>query len=445
VTVACRSGEARRRKRIGFVPQSPALLPWRTVEANARLLQDSTGRPTAASPNDPLALLDAVGLGEFRRAYPHELSGGMQQRVALVRAFALGAPYLLMDEPFAALDEITRADMRHLLAELCEPTGTAVVFVTHSIAEAVFLSDRVVVLSARPGRIVGSGRCAAPPSPRAGAGGHPRVLLARDRGPCDVDDGSGSVRRPRLETAMWSSVGAVGLIVVWEALVRLLDVPDGAARSEPDPLDVRRRPGSLSAGQLGDGAPSAGRARDLARDLARGGGVPGRVRELEHLAQPLLVLIMVTPWVAYITSVVLVVGSGQPAVVFLVAFVTIPAFVYATVGGMRGADTAARELFASIDASRWEVLWRLRLPSALPSIFTATRFNVGLGLGAAYFAEGAALRLDGLGDTGRRAAAFSNGEALWTTILCAALLGIAAQVALAALERWLLRWHQSQR
>ena len=154
---------------------------------------------------------------------------------------------------------------------------------------------------------------------------------------------------------------------------------------------------------------------------------------------------MVTPWVAYITSVVLVVGSGQPAVVFLVAFVTIPAFVYATVGGMRGADQAARELFASIDASRWEVFWRLRLPSALPSLFTAARFNVGLGLGAAYFAEGAALRLDGLGDTGRRAAAFSNGEALWTTILCAALLGIAAQVAIALLERWLLRWHQSQR
>jgi NitT/TauT family transport system ATP-binding protein len=78
----------------------------------------------------------------------------MQQRVALARAFALGAPYLLMDEPFAALDEITRADMRHLLARLCEPRGTAVVFVTHSIAEAVFLSDRVVVLSARPGSVV---------------------------------------------------------------------------------------------------------------------------------------------------------------------------------------------------------------------------------------------------------------------------------------------------
>lgn len=146
---------ARSRKRIGFVPQSPALLPWRTVEANSRLLRDVNKAANAATMPDPVALLEQVGLGEFRDSYPHELSGGMQQRVALVRAFALGAPYLLMDEPFAALDEITRADMRHLLAELCEPLNTTVLFVTHSLAESVFLSDRVVVLSARPGRVVG--------------------------------------------------------------------------------------------------------------------------------------------------------------------------------------------------------------------------------------------------------------------------------------------------
>ncbi len=146
-------GTARARKQIGFVPQSPALLPWRTVEANARLLQDVNKVANPVSLPDVIDLLDQVGLAEFRNAYPHELSGGMQQRVALVRAFALGAPYLLMDEPFAALDEITRAEMRHLLATLCEPLNTAVLFVTHSLAEAVYLSDRVAVLSTRPGRI----------------------------------------------------------------------------------------------------------------------------------------------------------------------------------------------------------------------------------------------------------------------------------------------------
>jgi NitT/TauT family transport system ATP-binding protein len=147
---------ARAAKQIGFVPQSPALLPWRTVAENARLLLDVNRRATPARQGpSPDELLDEVGLAEFAGAAPHELSGGMQQRVALVRAIALGAPLLLMDEPFAALDEISRADMRHLLARLCEPLATTVVFVTHSIAESVFISDRVAVLSSRPGRILG--------------------------------------------------------------------------------------------------------------------------------------------------------------------------------------------------------------------------------------------------------------------------------------------------
>jgi NitT/TauT family transport system ATP-binding protein len=163
---------ARSHKRIGFVPQSPALLPWRTVEANVRLLQDVNRRANPPQLPSVDELLLRVGLTDFRGAYPHELSGGMQQRVALARAFALGAPYLLMDEPFAALDEITRADMRHLLAQLCEPLNTAVVFVTHSLAEAVYLSDRVAVLSSRPGQVVGVERIDLP---------HPRTPELEDQ------------------------------------------------------------------------------------------------------------------------------------------------------------------------------------------------------------------------------------------------------------------------
>ena len=114
----------------------------------------------------------------------------------------------------------------------------------------------------------------------------------------------------------------------------------------------------------------------------------------------MLTLILVTPWVAYINSVVLWLGRGTPPILFMVAFVSFPAFTFATVAGLRSADPAARELLASVEASRWEVLWRLRLPSALPSLFTAARFNVGLGLAAAYFTEGGALSPDGLGWVG---------------------------------------------
>jgi NitT/TauT family transport system ATP-binding protein len=163
---------ARCSKLLAFAPQSPALLPWLTVRDNARLLtkvNSSAGRGLDERSIDDL--LATVGLFEFATAYPHELSGGMQQRVALVRAFATDAPLLLMDEPFASLDELTRAELRGVLAELCERRSSTVLFVTHSISEAVLLSDRVVVMSPRPGRIVAAHQIDLP---------HPRRLDVED-------------------------------------------------------------------------------------------------------------------------------------------------------------------------------------------------------------------------------------------------------------------------
>ena len=146
--------EARTHKRVAMVPQHPGLLPWRTVRANARLLLDVNRSTNPVDAVAHEALLDEVGLGAFLDVFPHELSGGMQQRVALVRALALHAPLLVMDEPFAALDEITRAEMRVMLNRLVEGKGVTVLFVTHSITEAVALSDRVLVSSPRPTRLV---------------------------------------------------------------------------------------------------------------------------------------------------------------------------------------------------------------------------------------------------------------------------------------------------
>ena len=147
---------ARSHKRVAMVPQQPGLLPWRTVSGNARLLLDTNPKanPVGAHPDADLdSLIEEVGLREFLDAYPHELSGGMQQRVALVRALALHAPLLVMDEPFAALDEITRSEMRNLLLRLVEHRGATVLFITHSISEAVALSDRVLVTTPRPASI----------------------------------------------------------------------------------------------------------------------------------------------------------------------------------------------------------------------------------------------------------------------------------------------------
>ncbi|MGB0114364.1 MAG: ABC transporter permease subunit [Ilumatobacteraceae bacterium] len=168
-------------------------------------------------------------------------------------------------------------------------------------------------------------------------------------------------------------------------------------------------------------------------------------RFVEEATQPILVLILVTPWVAYITSVVLWLDGGEPTIIFMVAFTSFPVFTFGVVGGMKSADPAARELLASVDARPWEVFWRLRLPAALPSIYTTMRFALGLGLAAAYFSEGSALTTDGLGAIGRRAASFNDAETLWTTIVTSALLGIVGLALLSVLERSLLRWHVSQR
>jgi len=142
--------------RIGLVFQQANLMPWLKVAANIALARDlvagrgGTSRKAATSIDE---LIRVVGLAGFETKYPHQLSGGMQQRVALARALALDPAVLLMDEPFAALDEITRDRMAFELMRLWHLYRKTVLFVTHSLAEAVFLSDRVVLMSARPGRI----------------------------------------------------------------------------------------------------------------------------------------------------------------------------------------------------------------------------------------------------------------------------------------------------
>ncbi len=144
-------------KMIGLVPQSPALLPWLSVLRNVTLPQKvnrAAARRRARAAPDMRELLGKAGLGDAMDKLPAELSGGMQQRAAIVRAFGLQPDVLVMDEPFSALDEFTRESLQDQLLDLWDDLKTTVLFVTHSVSEAVRLSDTVVVMAPRPGRVV---------------------------------------------------------------------------------------------------------------------------------------------------------------------------------------------------------------------------------------------------------------------------------------------------
>ena len=140
-------------KDVGIVFQNPVLLNWRTVLGNVMLQIEMRGLATRAYQDQARSLLELVGLGDFMSSYPSELSGGMRQRAAIVRALIHDPPVLFMDEPFGALDALTREQMRIDLESLLMHRPKTVLFITHSIDEAVLLADRVVVMSPRPGRI----------------------------------------------------------------------------------------------------------------------------------------------------------------------------------------------------------------------------------------------------------------------------------------------------
>jgi NitT/TauT family transport system ATP-binding protein len=154
VRAGAAAGAAARRGSCAYMPQRDLLLPWRDGLANAGLALECQGVPRAEARRRAAPLFERFGLAEFERAYPADLSGGMRQRIAFLRTLLAGRPVLLLDEPFGALDSMTRAAMQQWLAGALAAEPRTVLLVTHDVGEAIFLADRVAIMSPRPGRVV---------------------------------------------------------------------------------------------------------------------------------------------------------------------------------------------------------------------------------------------------------------------------------------------------
>ncbi|MCS0790993.1 ABC transporter ATP-binding protein [Cytobacillus pseudoceanisediminis] len=140
-----------KRGSISYMPQTPSLMPWRTILQNVQLGQELMGKTDSETARK---MLQKAGLGDYENAYPHELSGGMKQRAAFIRALLSPQPIILLDEPFSALDELTRHDMQKWLLDIWNEHKPTILFVTHNIEEAIYLSDRILVLSSKPAKVI---------------------------------------------------------------------------------------------------------------------------------------------------------------------------------------------------------------------------------------------------------------------------------------------------
>jgi len=250
---------------------------------------------------------------------------------------------------------------------------------------------------------------------------------------------------------LWKRIvfGALGLAVffaAWELLVRAFDIPPFKLRAPSQALREIAGDFDFYVEQSWVTAREAmlGFLLALAAALVWG-ALMAAFGWIDAATTPILVLVMVTPFATYAPAVVLWRNGGLQAIVFVTALVCLPAFVFATADGMRSAEPAAREVFASVDAKRLEVLWRLRLPSALPSLFTAARWNVGLSLVIAYLMEGYALTTSGLGYWGRKFAAFNSADEVWAVVFCMAALGVMGMLVVSLVRSRVLHWHASER
>jgi ABC-type nitrate/sulfonate/bicarbonate transport system ATPase subunit/ABC-type nitrate/sulfonate/bicarbonate transport system permease component len=352
-----------------LMPQRDLLLPWLTALDNAGLALRARGVSKADARASAAPWLERFGLAGFERARPAGLSGGMRQRVSFLRTLLAGKPVLALDEPFAALDAITRAEMQAWLGHVLELEPRTVVLVTHDVEEAVVLADRVVVMSPRPGRTVAE----------------IAIELPRPRRRVDPAESAGGERMTR-----WLLPAALlaALLGAWELYVDLggvdpvvLPAPHGVASALFDDRSLLWSNFLVTAKEVLLGilvAAIVGLALAIAIHFSD---------TLRRAIYPLLIASQAIPIVVLAPILLTWLGFGLLPKLVVIALVSFFSIVVTTLAGLAAVDPDLLKLMRTFDAPRRRTFWHVELPSALPGVFTGTRIAVVVSVIGAVFAE----------------------------------------------------------
>lgn len=461
-------------KNSGFVFQDPTLLPWRKVLGNTLLPLEVAKKDSDAEGEERVKkLLAMVDLTGFENSYPDELSGGMKQRVAIARALAQDPLVLLMDEPFGALDEITRGRMNFELLRIWKETGKTVVFVTHSIPEAVLLSDRVVILSERPGivkevldiklkrerdtNIIETeefSKYVQKVRKALGAYTNGRIHI-------NAKTAKGEEVKPpkRLEnfipTPKISSLTLYAMYIIvfvltigiWKGLTSLFHIPSFLL---PPPEDVFFEYLSLLMNGLLLKHTYVTLYETITGFLAGAAigmclGYPlAKSRKIERILSPYIVAAQTAPKIALAPLIVIWLGFGLSSKSFLVALIVFfPIFVN-MIAGMRSVDRNLLELMKSTGASKFDIFKKIEMPSSLPMLFAGFKTGITLAVIGAVVGEFVGANA-GLGYLTIYAAGLMDTSQVFVAILQLTVLGIVLYALVSFIGKKLMPWHEVEK
>ncbi len=452
------------RRDTGNVFQKPILLPWRNVIRNVLLpVEVIKGEVTEADVKRAQELIELMGLKGYEDLYPSELSGGMQQRVAIARALILDPQILLLDEPFVSLDSITRERLNLLLLEIWKATGKTIVFVTHSISEAVLLSTRIVVLSRSPGRIQdiielepekkGRGKSVYSSEYITETVVRIRKKL-KDIWAKEIDKETVEILRPVEKKKLIDKlrenyeyplipVGILIFIALWWFVAGVSGLPEYIL-PKPGSVFVRFcqtiRSGLLPANFFTTAKESLLGFLVGSASAFFMGYFFAKYRAIERLLSPYIVAMQAIPIIALAPLLIIWFGFGVRTKVLIAAIVIFFPILINSIVGIRSADSEIMELMTSLNAGALKTFFKLELPSALPVLFGGLKIGITFSVIGAVVGEflGAS---QGLGALINMARASFDTALVFVSIITLAIMGITFYLSVSLVEYLVIGSH----